>query len=274
MDQEHTGRTSPADGEQHPSIDEKRQSSAGDNAEWMAAVGRAAIYGFLSRSLLFPTSESRDSLHHELVPLLGSMSSSSGELDELIAAAVRANDIDLEELRFAHGRVFTHIENKDCPAHESAYSPGDVFRRADLMADVAAFYRAHGLHLGGTQRERVDHITTELEFMSFLARKEAYAIENLGPEQVEECQRSQTHFLCDHLGCWAGGFSDRLQIVADHPYFVATGSLLSAWIETDLTWLDVEPVARQSEPQPLPPPDDSSCGADTDDMGSPVEIGR
>ena len=240
--------------------------------ERTVAVGRAAIYSFLSRSLLFPTPETRETIRNQVVPVLEALSSTSAELDGLIAAAVCAHDVDLDELRNAHGRIFTHIENQDCPAHESAYSPGDVFRRADLMADVAAFYRAHGLQVGGSWRERVDHITTELEFMSFLGRKEAYAGEHLGGDEVEECRRTQIHFLRDHLGCWAGGFADRVQVVADHPYFVAIGSLLSSWIETDLAWFEVEPLSLRTEPQPLPPPDDHGCGADIGD--TPVEVRR
>lgn len=241
--------------------------------EWEAAIGRAAIYGFIARSLLFPTSDTRDSVRVELVPLLDGLSSSSRRLDELLSEAIAAHVTDPDELRRAHGRIFTHIENQDCPSHESAYCPGDVFRRADVMADVAAFYEAHGLRVGGRRRERVDHVTTELEFMSFLARKEAYAIENLGPEEVDECRRSQDHFLRDHVGCWVPGFAARLQIIADDPFYAGIGSLLSAWIETDLDWRGIEPAARLKEPQPLPPPDDDGCGVDIDETtGTPVEI--
>jgi TorA maturation chaperone TorD len=243
------------------------------NIEWETAIGRAAIYGFIARSLLFPTTDARDSVRVELVPLLDGLSSSSRKLNELLAEAIAVDVTDPDELRRAHGRIFTHIENQDCPSHESSYCPGDVFRRADLMADVAGFYKAHGLRVGGQRRERVDHITTELEFMSFLARKEAYAIENLGPEEVAECRRSEDHFLRDHVGCWVPGFASRLQLVADHPFFAGIGSLLSVWIETDLDWRGVEPAARLTEPQPLPPPTDDSCGANTHETaGTPVEI--
>jgi DMSO reductase family type II enzyme chaperone len=253
--------------------DEPRHRTEDTSIEWEAAVGRAAIYGFTARSLLYPTDETQRAIRVELVPLLDGLSSTSAELEELLAGALDAHDVDIEELRRAHGRIFTHIENEDCPAHESAYSPGDVFRRADVMADVAAFYKAHGVQAGGKRRERIDHVTTELEFLSFLARKEAYAIEHLGPDEVEECRRSQEHFLRDHVGCWVPGFSARLQVVADHPFFVAIGSLLGMWIETDLDWLGIEPPVRLTEPQPLPPPDDDGCGADISGFtDTPVEM--
>lgn len=250
------------------------QSAETSDVDWETALVRAAIYGLIARSLLYPTTETREAVRTEVAPLLEGLSSSSPKLDELLTEVLDAQGIEIEELRGAHGRVFTHIENQDCPAHESAYSPGDVFRRADVMADVAAFYRAHGLKAGGRRRERVDHITTELEFLSFLARKEAYAIENLGADEIEECRRSQEHFLRDHVGCWAPGFAARLQVVADHPFFVAVGSLLAAWLEADLDWLGVEPSNPSMEPQPLPPPDDGLCGAEVGDLvDTPVEIG-
>lgn len=240
--------------------------------EWTTAIARGAIYGFLSRSLLFPTVAVRQSVRSELLPLVESLSPLSARFDGSLTAAIQAHDIGLDELRPAHGRVFTHIENQDCPAHESAYCPGDVFRRADVMADVSAFYRAHGLKVGGIHRERADHITTELEFVSFLARKEAYATEHLGPDQISECRRSQELFLQDHLACWAPGFAGRLRLVSDHPYFDAMGLLLETWISVDSEWLGVQPSSNYNEPQPLPEPDDGQCGTGT--QATPVDIGR
>lgn len=249
------------------------QQDEASDIDWETALVRAAIYGLITRSLLYPTTDTQISVREEIAPLLRGLSSSSPQLDELIAEVLDSSDFDIEELRAAHGRVFTHIENQDCPAHESAYSPGDVFRRADVMADVAAFYRAHGLKAGGLRRERADHITTELDFLSFLARKEAYAIKNLGPDEIDECRRSQQHFLRDHVGCWLPGFAARLQIVADHRFFVATGSLLSTWLEVDLAWLGVEPATHLTDVQPLPPPDDGLCGAEAGDLpDTPVSI--
>jgi TorA maturation chaperone TorD len=242
------------------------------DSDWSEAVGRAAMYGFLSRSLLFPTAEGYDSIGSELVPLLESFSCRSGELQVAFSDAVAAHDVGRDELRRAHSLLFTHIENQDCPVHESAYSPGDVFRRADVMADIAAFYRAHGLEAGGIEHERVDHIATEVEFMSFLARKEAYAIQHLGIDEREECRRSQRSFLGDHLACWAPGLASRVQLLADHRFFEAIGSLLAAWIEAEKQYLDVEAAADRSEPQPLPESDDGLCGVT--DAGTPVQLGK
>jgi TorA maturation chaperone TorD len=251
--------------------DHPNEMTGPDSADWSTAIGRAAMYSLLSRSLLFPTADGQETVRLELMPLLGSFSCRSDRCDALLAEAIEAHDTELDELRRAHGRIFTHIENQDCPVHEAAYSPGDVFRRADVMADVAAFYRAHGLQVGGTQRERVDHIATELEFMSFLARKEAYAIDRLGPDERGECRHSQEAFLRDHLSCWAPGLASRIHLLADHPFLCTIGLLLAAWIETDQEWLGVEPAADHNEPQPMPEPDDGLCGATS--SATPVQLG-
>ncbi len=247
-------------------------TSAVAESDWSEAVGRAAMYGFLSRALLFPTANGYSSIRSELVPILESFSIRSAELRVALANAISTHGTDRDELRVAHSRLFTHIENQDCPVHESAFAPGDVFRRADVMADIAAFYTAHGLQTGGVERERIDNIATELEFMSFLARKEAYAIQHLGVDEREECRRSQQGFLRDHLACWATGFASRVQLLADHRFFEAICALLAAWIEAEKGYLEVEAAADRSEPQPLPEPDDGLCGVTSAD--TPVQIGR
>lgn len=236
-----------------------------------SAVGRAAMYSFLSRSLQYPTAGIRSTIHRDVLPIVRSLEFDSPAFEIVVTEAMNVQDVEIDELRRAHGLVFTHIENGDCPAHESAYSPGDVFRRADVMADVAAFYRAHGLEpTAGSNRERIDHITTELEFMSFLGRKEALAIQNLGAGEIDECRRTQNHFLRDHLGCWAPGLAARVQLTSDHRFFRATAALLEQWIEIDCRSLGVTPAVNLQEPQPLPPPDDGLCATAE---GTPVQIG-
>ncbi len=160
-----------------------------------------------------------------------------------------------------HGNLFTHIEPMDCPPYESAFSGTDVFRQTSVMADVAGFYRAHGLQVGGRERERPDHIGTELEFMAFMTEKEAYALEHLDADAVEECRRTQDRFLSDHLGCWAPGFARRVAVAAHDGPYVAIARALEAWLLADLRAAGVTPVEVLEEPQPQPPPEDDSCGA-------------
>ncbi len=249
------------------------------DAEHTTAVARSALYAFLSRALAYPTPAHREELSEIIVPMVIGVQTGDDDADRLVREVVAGLNAPLPDSRQSHSRVFTHIEPPDYPPYETAFDSADAFRQSDVMADVAGFYRAHGLQVGGAERERPDHAVTELEFMAFMARKEAYALEHLGAEQVEECRRTQVSFLRDHLGRWAPAFGRRLATFCDDAFFRSVGSLLETWIETEIVAWDAEPETRLETPHPLPPPDDGGCGIDpsdcpaTADTRTPIEIG-
>jgi DMSO reductase family type II enzyme chaperone len=226
------------------------------------AVARGGVYALLAGSFAYPTPEGRDGLRRTVVPVVAATGTDDAALDLLLAQALAVQDVADRELAAAHGRQFTHIESQDCPPYETAYGSRDIFRQSQVMADVAGFYRAHGLRTGGDERERPDHIATELEFMGFMARKEAMALDRLGPDEVDECRRTQAHFLEGHLAGWAPSLGRRMQAAAVHPFFEAMGGLLAHWVDWDGAGFGVEPDTVLDDPSPLPPPDDGSCGVD------------
>lgn len=242
-------------------------------------TARGVVYALLARSFAYPAPEHLEVLRDRLGPVVRGLVTGDVILDGLLADVLRTFEAPLTELRDAHALSFTHIEPPDHPPYETAYCSADIFRQADTMADVSAFYLAHGLQVGGTERERPDHIATELDFMGMMALKEAYALEHLGPEEVAECRRTQRHFLRDHLGCWAPGFGRRLAASGEHELYQALGAALVRWVEADMSYLDVEPAAALSEPTLPHEVDDGTCGVETAciDRGTgatPVELGE
>jgi len=230
--------------------------------EQETATARSVVYSLLARSFAYPSPSHLEALRHRLGPVVRGLVTGDGILDGLLADLLRSLEAPLAELRDAHGRSFTHIEPPDHPPYETAYCSADIFRQADTMADVNAFYRAHGLQVGGSERERPDHVATELDFMGMMAFKEAYALEHLGPEQVEECRRTQRHFLRDHLGCWAPGFGRRLAVSGEHELYRTVGAALARWVDADTAYVGVEPAAALSEPILPHEVDDGTCGGD------------
>lgn len=249
------------------------------DAERTTAVARAALYTLLSRALAYPTPAHRTELAESVLPMVLEIETGDAEVDGLVVQVAAALSAPISDLRHAHSRVFTHIDPPDYPPYETAFDGTDAFRQSAVMADVAGFYRAHGLQVGGIERERPDHVVTELEFMAFMARKEAYALDHLGAEQVEECRRTQVSFLRDHLGRWAPAFGRRLVAFCGFPFFETVGSLTERWIEVELEAWDAEPETRLESPHPLPEPDDESCGFDESTCpmvtatNTPIEIG-
>lgn len=158
------------------------------------------------------------------------------------------------------------VESRDLPAYESAYGGGDLFRQAQHMADIAGCYRAHGLTVGGSDRERPDHIAVELEFMACLTAKEADALVHLGPTQVDVCRASAVLFLTEHLGRWAPMFAARLaERGADGPY-AEVANVLSGWIASELAERGVtaQPIGPPSELLPMIDTVDEGCSVATE----------
>ncbi|HSL26566.1 MAG TPA: molecular chaperone TorD family protein [Acidimicrobiia bacterium] len=223
------------------------------------ALGRAAVYALCSHALAAPTPARWAQLHTVVLPAVLALDLGSG-LEAKIEGVARFTPPDPSDLKAAHLRLFPPIASQDAPGYETAYRGQDLFQQVDLLADIAGFYRAHGLKPGGGERERVDHIVVELEFCAILARKEAYALGNLGAEEVEVSRSTAASFLRDHLGCWGPAFGRRIAIVAEHPFYRSVGALLAAWIEAHLAQLGLQPAEIADSPLAQAPPDDVGCG--------------
>lgn len=224
------------------------------------AIVRSAVYELCSRALSYPT-DAHDAALERLRSVLDGVwigsDATSTAISDVLGEAAAAERHDTMR---SHGKLFQLIESRDCPPYETAYETRDVFRMTDVMADVAGFYAAHGLVIGGVERERPDHVLAECEFMSFLATKEAVAIEAGRDDAAEECRRSSAMFLQDHLGRFAEAFGGRAAALAESPLHAAAGRLLASWVTDDMDHLEVTP-ARLHEPLPLPERDDDACGS-------------
>ena len=226
---------------------------------WHLAVTRSFVYALLCRVLAYPTLAHQAALRERIIPALEKC-----DVEGQTAELRRAIPDALDEMRAQHTSIFSLTVSADCPDYESAYNSRDVFQQTQQMADVGGFYRANGLRVGGAESERPDHITTELEFMSFLALKEAYALETRGDDELAAVVQAQMLFLRDHLACWGPGLGSRIVARAGgvSPLFAAAGALLTSWLGAECTRLGVEPASQIAEPQlEWPEPDDGACGA-------------
>lgn len=117
--------------------------------------------------------------------------------------AVASRGLTAAGLAGAQAAAFGHVAVPDCPLYETACGPTDAFRQPQTLADLHGFYRAFGVVLARGAGERADHLAVELEFMHFLAFREAWAREYHGDEQVAVLLDAQHRFLEHHLGAWA-----------------------------------------------------------------------
>lgn len=204
------------------------------------ALRRAAVYRALAAALAYPTPARLDEVARALAPSAGSPSLPEAVREplEALAAAARATQAAAVEGEY----VFLFDRQVRCPPYEGGY--GDAAQLAGkgaTLADVAGFYAAFGLEPSAEQADTEDHIVAELEFMSALALKEAWALGQDQPEGLAVTRRAQVSFLTDHLGRWAGAFAEALAEATPLAYYAAVARAVAAWVAREVEALGAAP---------------------------------
>jgi TorA maturation chaperone TorD len=221
-----------------------------------------ALYRFLSAALSDPRSSSWsllfDPASHGVVEqavdfLRGEFADHRialgfGELPpEVLDVRHLLADADPHVVRSDYLRVFGLVNCRECPPYETEYQPNeDTFFRAQQMADIAGFYRAFGLQLGSTARERPDHVALELEFLALLLTKKRRT-RDVGRDEIERkaltdsCQQARQSFFRDHFAWWIPSFSVALRKKAENGFFEDAGRLLAALAAIERSRLGIKP---------------------------------
>lgn len=171
----------------------------------------------------------------------------------------------LSSLATSYQRLFGHTARGIVSPYETEYGDEALFQQPQEMGDLAGFYRAFGLTLNTTEHERPDHVSCEYEFMSFLALKEAYALEHADTAMLEETRKAARLFLRDHLGRFSPAFARKLAREDRGGFYGALGDLCFAF----LSW-ECERVGVAAGPMDLelrPATDDRvpmACGSGTE----------
>lgn len=240
------------------------------------ALCRATLYGALALGFRRPTGE----VLARLISAEGSrtLEEAASILDAggkptLIPAIRRlvenrvASAGDLEECFY---RLFGHTARGGTSPYETEYGTEALFQQPQEMGDLMGFYRAFGLTLNPAEHERADHISCECEFLSFLALKEAYALEHEESAMLEETRKANRLFLQDHLGRFVPAFTKKLAREDRDSFYGALADLCYCVVTQDCARLGV-PVGSQN--LSLRPANDDrvpmACGSGAECMAMP-----
>jgi len=226
------------------------------------ALARSALYQLLSQSLAYPSGDAVQTLREADLP---QAQEAADRLPAKLASRLArlADEVrcrDAAQLQAEHRHIFSHVMSQDAPPCETLYTASHLFQETNELSDIAGFYRAFGLE--PAEQERLDHISVELEFMQFLAYKEAYALLHHGEAKARLCRRAQRAFMRDHLGRWGLLFAQRLREKAGEGYFASVAALAEEFLLTERRLLRTQP-----EPAAVGPgqwetgPEDSGCPA-------------
>jgi DMSO reductase family type II enzyme chaperone len=234
------------------------------------AMARVFVYRFLAVGYEYPTLETwqwlidtetqvaLQSALDELAKHSGSaLWKESGRLMEHLRPEYLESMID------QHLYAFGHAARGPCPLNEIEYGDlkADPLFQPHRLADLAAFYRAFGLEVGEDGGERQDHLSIELEFMSVLAAKEAYALEYQLDEELLLSRAASLKFLREHLGRWLPAFVWRLvKSVNDGP-LGALARFTREFINNDCARFALTPGSEDLVLRPVDETGESLCAS-------------
>jgi DMSO reductase family type II enzyme chaperone len=174
------------------------------------ARARSELYRLFAAALEHPDTElrgefARGGLRDALARLLPQVIPElSARLDGVALAAVPA----LEELAADYSALFDvgTSGKPPCPLHGGAYGGAE---RIAVMEEVVRFYDHFGLRVAQTTNEMPDQLGAELEFLHFLAFRQAELAEQGG--DAAPYRRAERDFVERHPGRWVPEMRTRME---------------------------------------------------------------
>jgi DMSO reductase family type II enzyme chaperone len=218
---------------------------------------RGALYRALALGLAYPSPDVLERLTTQWKALSdASVAWPDGVKEAFQDAARQLHDSDTEALGPEHVRLFGPAGR--CSLHETSYgNAARLLGRSAHLADISGFYLAFGLQPAAVSTSPEDHISIELEFMSLLSLKEAYALAEGWDDHLEVTRDAQRKFVQDHLGTWFDAMAAELRAADPHPFYAALGETLRRLVRDEVTRLNVSPIAVSG------PITDPEMGGDT-----------
>jgi putative dimethyl sulfoxide reductase chaperone len=204
-------------------------------------LGRAAIYQLLSLAFAYPDEEGLAELGAFITDVTEHpIATETGLLEPLGHLSAALERTRTEELAGEHMRLFAG--EVACSAHESEYA-FDPFAKSRQLADVAGFYTAFGLEVAHDRRGLPDFISTELEFVSLMLRKQVYADSQGWSDRSDLTSHAIDAFLEDHLGRWAPMMSSEVSRVArdEAGFYAAAGELCRHYLTSEIKRRGIRP---------------------------------
>ncbi|MEK6776786.1 MAG: molecular chaperone TorD family protein [bacterium] len=131
--------------------------------------------------------------------------------------------------------------------YETEYVQEKISRKPRLLADIAGFYKAFGFEAASDakNRESIDHISVELEFMVLLYMKMLQAMEQGFEDRVQVVEDAIRKFLEDHLAGWGFLYCSLIQESDGHEFYKKLAGLLRAFLQDELTKYGMDPGPLQ-----------------------------
>ncbi len=217
--------------------------------EELAAAARSSLYRRLATAFAFPAAEFVESVASGR--FLDALTAEAATLPFSLAVDAEARrafaDASLagEYLAQEYLRLFEVGPGRaPCPLYEGSHRSG----RMKIMEELVRFYEHFGLQ--PAPGDQPDHVCAQLEFMHYLAFKEAAALAAGGPFQGYVL--AQRDFLSRRLTRWLPRLRARLEQLEPLPFYSSLAHLAEDFCRGDLAWLTRRGAKPDTEIGPLP----------------------
>ena len=204
---------------------------------------RAGMYRTLAQAFSYPDQEMAAALKECWSSHLLQWKKGWPEgIHELLVTALEdLQNSSIPELAEAHVRLFGPAAR--CPLTETSW--GDAARllgKPAQIADISGFYCAFGLQpVAGPDATPEDHLVTELEFMSILCLKEAYALNTGLDEQLSITRDARNMFLEEHLATWIDYWAAQVQEENPPAFYRTLATILQSIFRSECEQLGLKP---------------------------------
>ena len=120
-----------------------------------------------------------------------------------------------------------------CPLHESDYR--DDVSSTEITEELLRFYEHFQVKLSDKERDYPDHLVVELEFVAYLAKKEADAGKR--GNDPAPYRRAQVDFLERHLDKWVPKLDEKIQKSIKQSFYQGASSFLREFLSNHLSYL-------------------------------------
>jgi len=201
--------------------------------EELRAAARSRMYALFCEALRYPDDEMRawvreGELSRALRATLASVE--PGLLDGTDWDALAQAEAGDEEdgLAIEHTRLFeVGASGPPCALYGGLYNDA----RMKTMEEVVRFYNHFGLTMSDDPRELPDHLATELEFLHFLAFREAEALHDGG--DPGPYRRAARDFVQRHPGRWVPKLLPKLRRAKPPRFYDELFALLARVLDYD-----------------------------------------
>ncbi len=170
------------------------------------------VLRFLSQCFAYPNSAFLPNLRTRLQEIIASEKEKAG-FESLLPLFGKENN---EQLQGEYTRLFiTGYPNTPCPPYESVFREGRML--GSCSGKIQLVYEEWNMT---SDPGLVDHISTELEFLAFLASAATLDATR------EEARKAYRSFMLDHLSQWLPDFSKALEQHATFPAYRKLATLL------------------------------------------------